>query len=681
MTLQRSLIGFAVSGVIATLTHVITAIALIEGLGVGQTYANGMAFSLATLISYLGNTVWGFDSKIGRATAWRFLLVSVASGLLTVLIAWLVERSHEHYLVGIASVVLLVPPATFLAHRFFTYRHVGTNLNFSYLKAPAWHPLWIAIAVAVVHGQNLGGSWRFDDPLILQFAQSLPNAYSAFVNPSVWQGLGVPFFTPMLTLAFQLGNGLFGMFAWGYYLLNLCVIWGIAILTCYIVRGHSHSLMAGLVSALLFVAGAPTLVVAGQLMSQHYALGLLFALCSLLLWQRWISDEKSWAALGSAAFYLLAMLCKEVYAPLPLVLCALMAHQFRNRILGLTGHALVAAVFVAWRAAMIGTNVGGYTGNLGQLSGLLNSALLMPTIFWGADWPGLIGATVALVFSLALIWRSSLRTWLIVGAAVIVLWLPFVAVTASPHIIHFRFGFLPWWALSVLVGTTLKSITTACTKDRQLDLRLVWAVYIFVCVISALTVRSTALVQSSFERITISYDEQSRFLIDHSRPDWYVPADNVKSDLNFQYGLSSMAKGVGMLPAPAMPFAQAGAYWLSPNKGYAYEASCQCMKKLEPLKAEAPSASAGLVQIVFDRSSHGSLTWQLQTTAPQPQWYLMMPQLQSSFALPPTGEVRFAVPPWLQGQPFSVVMRAGNGTWTQTPEQSFPQSGETVRYP
>ncbi|MDP4836922.1 MAG: GtrA family protein [Burkholderiales bacterium] len=681
MTLQRSLIGFAVSGVIATLTHVITAIALIEELGIGQTYANGMAFSLATLISYVGNTVWGFDSKIGKATAWRFLLVSIAAGLLTMLIAWLVERSHGHYLFGIASVVLIVPPATFLAHQFFTYRHIGTTLNLSDLKAPGWHPLWIAIAVAVVHGQNLSGSWRFDDPLILQFAQSLPNSYSAFVNPSVWQGLGVPFFTPMLTFAFQLGNGLFGMFAWGYYLLNLCVIWGIASLTCFIVRGHSHSLMAGLVSALLFVAGAPTLVVAGQLMSQHYALGLLFALCSLLLWQRWILDGKCWAALGSAAFYILAMLCKEVYAPLPLVLCAFMAPQFRNRILGLTGHVLVAVGFVAWRAAMIGTNVGGYTGNLGQLSGLLNSAFLMPTIFWGADWPGRIGATVALVFFLALIWRSSLRTGLIVGAAVIVLWLPFVAVNASPHIIHFRFGFLPWWAFSVLVGVTLKSITTACTSDRQSDFRLVWVVYVFVGVISALSVRSTVLAKSSFERIALSYDVQSRFLLAHNRPSWYVPADNVKSDLGFQYGLSIMAKRIGMLPALAMPFAQAGAFWLSHNKGYAYEASCQCMKTLEPLKAEAPNASAGLVKSVFDRTSLGTLTWQLQTTAPQPEWYLLMPQLQSSFALPPAGEVRYAVPPWLQGQPFSVVMRAGNGTWTQTPEQSFPKSGETVRYP
>jgi hypothetical protein len=227
----------------------------------------------------------------------------------------------------------------------------------------------------------------------------------------------------------------------------------------------------------------------------------------------------------------------------------------------------------------------------------------------------------------------------------------------------------------------LKSFTTVCTSDRQLDFRLVWAVYVLVGVISALTVRSTVLAQSSFERIALSYDVQSRFLLAHNRPNWYVPAENVNSDLNFQYGLFIMAKRIGRLPALAMPFAQAGAYWLSPEMGFSYEASCQCMKALEPLKAEAPNASAGLVKSVFDRSSLGTLTWQLQTTAPQPEWYLLMPQLQSSFALPSAGEVRYAVPPWLQGQPFSVVMRAGNGTWTQTPEQSFPKSGETVIYP
>jgi len=681
MTLQRALTGFTLSGITATLTHVITAVALIEVIGVDQTYANGIAFSLATLISYVGNTLFSFDSKMGSATAWRFLLVSFAAGLLTMLIAWVVERAHGHYLVGIASIVLLVPPATFLAHRFFTYRHTDTNLNLSYLKQPEWHPLWIAIAVAAFHGQNLGGSWRFDDPLILQFAQSLPNAYSAFISPSIWQGLGVPFFTPMLTLAFQLGHALFGLSAWGHYLLNLCVIWAIASLTCHMVKGQSHSSMAGLVSGLLFVVGAPTLIVAGQLMSQHYALGLLFALSSLLLWQRWLQKGQNWAAWGSAGLYLLAMLCKEVYAPLPLILFALMAPQFRSRILGLAGHTLVAAGFVVWRAAMIGTNVGGYTGNLGQVSGLLHSALLMPTIFWGTDWLGFIGAMGVLIFSMTLVWRKGLRTGLAVAAAVIVLWLPFLAVTASPDIIHIRFGFLPWWALSVLVGATMKSITVDSTTGSQFDFRLVWLVYIFVVVISTMTVRNTFLVQTSFEKIAVSYDVQSRFLLSHNSPDWFVPEDNVKSDLNFQYGLFSIARRLGNMPAPAAPFAAAGAYWFSPDKGYSYKTSCRCMKPLEPPKVGAPIASDGLVQSMFDRSRRDSLTWQLETSAKQPEWFLLMPQLQSSFALPPAGEVRFAVPPWLQGQAFMVVMRDGKGLWTQTPEQKFPQSGETARYP
>ncbi|MBK6592253.1 MAG: GtrA family protein [Burkholderiales bacterium] len=121
-SLGRAALGFLWSGAAATLTHVATAIGLITVAGLAPSLANGLAFALATGVSYIGNTRWSFRAKVGFATAWRFLLVSVAAGLLTMLLAGAVETAGGHFLAGIALVVLVMPPLVFLVHRGFTYR-------------------------------------------------------------------------------------------------------------------------------------------------------------------------------------------------------------------------------------------------------------------------------------------------------------------------------------------------------------------------------------------------------------------------------------------------------------------------------------------------------------------------------------------------------------------------------
>ena len=56
------------------------------------------------------------------ATAGRFALVAGTAGLMSMGIAWLVERAGGHYALGIALVVVFVPAFSFVGHRSFTYR-------------------------------------------------------------------------------------------------------------------------------------------------------------------------------------------------------------------------------------------------------------------------------------------------------------------------------------------------------------------------------------------------------------------------------------------------------------------------------------------------------------------------------------------------------------------------------
>ncbi|WP_087722403.1 GtrA family protein [Pandoraea sp. PE-S2T-3] len=121
-TLFVPLWRFGVTGVISTAVHVIVAITLIDGFGVGPVLANATAFCVATPCSYLLNTLWSFSARLHRTSLLRFVGVSLFGLWLTTMIAGGVERLGGNHWLGIIAVVLIVPPATFLLHRLWTYR-------------------------------------------------------------------------------------------------------------------------------------------------------------------------------------------------------------------------------------------------------------------------------------------------------------------------------------------------------------------------------------------------------------------------------------------------------------------------------------------------------------------------------------------------------------------------------
>lgn len=122
MRLAVSATRFGLVGAGVTLIHILVATSLIEGLHSSPEVANGVAFVLANLLSYVANTRWSFQSRLGLGTWRRFVIVSFAASVLTVAIAWGVHRAGGHYMWGIALVVTVVPILNFVAHRLFTYR-------------------------------------------------------------------------------------------------------------------------------------------------------------------------------------------------------------------------------------------------------------------------------------------------------------------------------------------------------------------------------------------------------------------------------------------------------------------------------------------------------------------------------------------------------------------------------
>ena len=120
--LIKRALRFAVTGLFVTALHAVVAVLFINFLMPVPPLANGVAFAVATVVSYLINTTWSFSARLHGRTLLRFMLVSAGGFLLAMFVAWAAQFAGLSYLLGIAAVALTIPAFTFVLHNFWTYR-------------------------------------------------------------------------------------------------------------------------------------------------------------------------------------------------------------------------------------------------------------------------------------------------------------------------------------------------------------------------------------------------------------------------------------------------------------------------------------------------------------------------------------------------------------------------------
>lgn len=118
------LLRFGTTGMLATAVHVVVAASLITQFAVLPYLANATAFLAATVFSYTLNTRWSFGSRMSHRTLWRYATVSVFGCLATMAVAAAADKAHWDYRIGIALVIVLVTPITFVLHSAWTYRGI-----------------------------------------------------------------------------------------------------------------------------------------------------------------------------------------------------------------------------------------------------------------------------------------------------------------------------------------------------------------------------------------------------------------------------------------------------------------------------------------------------------------------------------------------------------------------------
>jgi putative flippase GtrA len=118
----RQTARFIITGLLTTALHILVAVSVISMIHLFPPTANGIAFVIATVFSYVTNTLWSFSNTITRKNLLRYVLVSMIGCVLSVGISGVAEHFGMHYGYGIALVVFTVPPITFLLHKLWTYR-------------------------------------------------------------------------------------------------------------------------------------------------------------------------------------------------------------------------------------------------------------------------------------------------------------------------------------------------------------------------------------------------------------------------------------------------------------------------------------------------------------------------------------------------------------------------------
>ncbi|KWZ33375.1 GtrA family protein [Burkholderia anthina] len=119
---RTRLVRFGVSGLSSTAIHALVATALFALRDATPVTANAVAFLCATVFSYLANTLWSFSSTVRTRNATRFLAVTLAGFVETLLLARAAEALDASRTMSVVAIALLIPPTTFALHRLWTYR-------------------------------------------------------------------------------------------------------------------------------------------------------------------------------------------------------------------------------------------------------------------------------------------------------------------------------------------------------------------------------------------------------------------------------------------------------------------------------------------------------------------------------------------------------------------------------
>jgi hypothetical protein len=303
----------------------------------------------------------------------------------------------------------------------------------------------VALAFALHHAA-LGFWWTHDDFFQVGLvAERAPSEYT--LDPAVWRELPIRSLTPLLMASLDADLALFGPAPRLFYLHQLAAL-GLAAAALFALlrRGIGRGWAAA--GGALFLLGPATAPLAAHLMVRHYVEGLLLALLAALAWTAAVRRGSGGWAAASAALAFAAMLAKEVFVPLVVLLPLVGEGPWRRRLRLWLPHGTALAVYLAYRGWMLGRLAGAMGIAVpGEDRARVLAALPLRLVehLAGGSLAGWLAVALALAATVGLAARGRRAAALVVAAGALLV-APLLPVAA---VFETRYAAVPWAALSL----------------------------------------------------------------------------------------------------------------------------------------------------------------------------------------------------------------------------------------
>lgn len=528
------------------------------------------------------------------------------------------------------------------------------------------------------HGSALRGWWLNDDPQVLLHAVRNSPAEALF-NPVKWRELSSSNFTPLVTLSFDFDLLVAGLSARSFYRHQVLAILLAAVLLLMVLRRHMDPVLAAIITA-TFVVAPMTVMAARSLMIRHYVEGLCLALVSLFLFEKGTAkpDRRLRYDTGSALLYLLAILGKEVFYPLPLLFlmqARVVGQSWRVVMRRLLPATVIALIALGWRRAMLGS-VGGYGGSIDS-SDLLPLPLAVSSFIVGSV-PLAVRILLALVVLvlLAVSMRADRgRTFALILALFFIALLPLLPVAGA---IEPRYAFVPSVITLCAIGLLLESVRRSKWGSESVRRNVVLGGAALVFLL--LFVRG--------QKVRVEFDPLYRVMVAEGRYVWRegerAPTLLAGSQGWYLSGLSELRKQQGKGKGPAFVLSQ---YALSlPDRDVshvvAFNNEAGAIGPLSPEVLQAAQADRRKFRpdipltVLLSRKGN-DLSWTMGPPGAASWIFLTYPEGDE---YPIDGQGWIRIPETRELQRFRIRRTLPDGSWTLSPPLLLPPADGAVRW-
>lgn len=435
---------------------------------------------------------------------------------------------------------------------------------------------FLLLLTILLNAGVLSAGWRWDDPSILLHAHQF-SIVQDVLDPAVWQQFSPANLTPLLILSLEVDLILAGLSPWFFYLHQLLLLAAAALMLFTLLRLWCDTRFA-LAGAVLFLCGLPVMTVAEQLMTRHYAEGLVLTLLSIYGFVRYLRTNSIAVLLLAVLAYALAVTAKEVYVPLPALLLCLPESGWRKRIRASAPFFGVLLVYALWRSWMLPSVTGGYVDSASYFSAafiqqVMATFLSFPRLLSGAAWP----LWVALYLGLLgfYLWKKRTATsqpvWplfsLLVAALVL---LPLAPLVQAPGIAQAdRYLFAMWAALS---------FSMAFFAGRLADRRSSPWLLAGLGVLAVVSLMHALPARQAMASVGQSFDVQGEFVWQNNDSVAYQPSAEVLPALWFVSGLTELKSRISGESSPVVVVDDIYLTLAGNKPLFAYDAQCQCMQ-------------------------------------------------------------------------------------------------------